>query len=178
MSVKRGLLTQEEFDILKKWIAANQFVPYPLGNGVQMIVCPLADEIKEKILGYVEEMCGKKLKIVEMYCRYNSPDMDPSFRIHSDGLIKGVQPDVASVLYLTTGDTGTALLRHPEHGYEGRGKVFTQDDGRWKVIQYCAEEENTCFVYNANHFHSRWPPKAYSDRFVIVGFYTEEIDHR
>lgn len=171
--VVEGLLSEDELSQLKEELARSTYIPLPLGDGVVMSVCALSQSAKTFIADAVECAWGKPLSIVEMFCRYNSPDLDTSFRIHSDGLIQGLEPDVASVLYLTTGSTGTGLFEHPEHGTEGRGMIFREDDGQWKLTEYSEEIENNAVIYNANRFHSRWPPQASSHRFVIVGFYQE-----
>lgn len=154
-------------------LSRSDYMPLPLGDGVVMSVCALSQAAKFAIADAVERAWGKPLSIIEMFCRYNSPTLDTSFRIHSDGLIQGLEPDVASVLYLTTGPTGTGLFEHPEHGTGGKGKIFTEDDGQWKLSEFSEEVENNAFIYDANRFHSRWPPQADHHRFVIVGFYQE-----
>lgn len=174
--IVEGLLTEDELYQLKVELGRSDYMPLPLGDGVIMSVCALSQAAKTFIADAVEEAWGKPLSIVEMFCRYNSPDIDTSFRIHSDGLIQSIEPDVASVLYLTTGQTGTALFEHPEHGTEGKGMIFREDDGLWKMTEFSPEVENNAVIYNANRFHSRWPPKADGHRFVIVGFYQEVDD--
>lgn len=171
-----GLLSEDELSQLKEELARSDYMPLPLGDGVVMSVCALSQSAKTFIADAVERAWGKPLSIIEMFCRYNSPSLDTSFRIHSDGLIQGLEPDVASVLYLTTGQTGTALFEHPEHGTEGRGMIFREDDGLWKLTEYSEEIENNAVIYDANRFHSRWPPQADNHRFVIVGFYQEVND--
>lgn len=173
-TTKENFLNHRQLSELKgEFIHAN-WQPYPLGEGIEMLVCALPLEIEEQILAGVEEMLGKQLNILHMYGRFNSPDHDTSFRIHSDGSIGSVEPDYASVLYLTTGSSCTAFWEHPEHGREGKGLVFTEDDGQWNMTGYCDEEENTCVVYDANRFHSRYPPQVEQPRFVVVGFYAEK----
>jgi hypothetical protein len=171
--IVEGLLSAFELSDLKEELGRATYVPLPLGDGVVMSVCQLSQDSRNTIADAVEKHWGKPLSIVEMFCRYNSPTIDTSFRIHSDGLIQGVEPDVACVLYLTTGDTGTALLEHPEHGCEGKGMIFREDDGKWEVSEFSEEIVNNAIIYNANRFHSRWPAKASNHRFVIVGFFQE-----
>lgn len=171
--VVEELLTKEELEELKLELSRADFVPFPLGEGVHMSVTPLSQTAKTVIADAIEAAWGKPLSIIEMFARYNSPGVDTGFRIHSDGLIQGLEPDVASVLYLTTGHTGTGLFEHPEHGTGGKGKIFTEDDGQWKLSEFSEEVENNAFIYDANRFHSRWPPQADHHRFVIVGFYQE-----
>lgn len=171
--VVEGLLSPEELAELKVELSRADYMPLPLGDGAVMSVCALSQTAKSTIADAIEAAWGKPLSIIELFCRYNSPGVDTSFRIHSDGLIQGLEPDVASVLYLTTGHTGTGLFEHPEHGTGGKGKIFTEDDGQWKLSEFSQEKENNAFIYDANRFHSRWPPQADHHRFVIVGFYQE-----
>lgn len=169
------LLTEEELDNLKSDLVRPYF-KFPLDIDVDMSVCALSQQNKNVIADAVEKHWGKPLSIIEMFCRYNSPSIDTSFRVHSDGLIQGLEPDVACVLYLTTGHTGTALLEHPKHGDRGKGKIFRGNDGEWTITEYSEEVENNAIIYDADRFHSRWPHKASSHRFVIVGFFQEVKD--
>lgn len=171
-----NVLIPEDLEKVKAHLTSTDYLTYPLGEGVDMYVCDIPPSIKEFILDVVQGVTRKKLEAVATFARYNSPDMDTSFRIHSDGLINGEQPDVACVLYLTTGNNGTALFTHEKYGdfpEEGEEKIHTEDDGLWQMYDYCEEVENTMFVYDAKCFHSRWPSKADNHRFVIVGFFKE-----
>lgn len=167
------VLPKHHLDALKKHVMVNSFQPIDIG-GTEMYAMDVPVEIKQWIIGFTEELLDKKLEEVAIYCRYNSSALDTTFRVHSDGLIQGQQPTIASVLYLTTGNTGTALYTHPEHGSEGLGKIFQEDDGKWELIDFCEEVENTMFVYNANSFHSRFPHKARGERVVVVSFLKEK----
>lgn len=178
MNVVSGLvidnvLPDEKLAYLKHYISNEQFTPVDIG-GAEMYVMALPEEIKHWLVGFIEGTVDKELVDVATFIRYNSAEHDTSFRVHSDGLIQGLQPTIASVLYLTTGHTGTALYEHPVHGSEGLGKIFMVDDGQWGIVDFCEEIENTMFIYNANSFHSRLPHKAKGERVVVVSFLKEK----
>lgn len=167
------LLTQ-----VKQHLTKAEYFEYPLGGDVNMFVCDIPQEVKDHIHWVIEKHTELVLTPIATYARYNSPTTDTSFRIHSDGLINGEQPDVAAVLYLTTGRTGTGLFTHQTYGEEpeqGEEKIHTEDDGEWLCYAYGMEIENDMFIYPANKFHSRWPSQADHHRFVIVSFLKQVV---
>ena len=157
----------EDFVDVYTEVYAADWVDINIGGAV-MKVAELPQWIKAKIHEEVQNATGELLDPLAMYARLNSPDVDTSFRIHSDS----VYADVACVYYLQDGETGTALFKHPEHGSRGDGKVFTEDDGKWEVTDYFPQVENTMAIYDGDRYHSRWPHKADELRYVIVGFFT------
>ncbi len=167
------LMNAKQIDDLWDFICDQDFKDVQIDEGVAMSVCEVPDKVKHLIIEEVREQTGKNLEPIVIYTRFNDEDVDTSFRVHSDGSIMGQKVDWASVLYLTTGPTGTALLTHPEHGDESEGSIFTEDDGKWEVVKIFPEVENTMAIYPANKHHSRWPAKAKEFRFVIVGFFKE-----
>lgn len=164
------VLSVDEMDELAAYLGENDFYPYPIDDGVEMYVCNIPQDIKNAIVCEVSHHVGQVVEEIAIYARYNSPNVDTSFRIHSDGLIAGKKVDLAAVLYCTTGNTGTALFTHPIHGSKSEGKIFTEDDGQWELDEYSEEKENTMFIYDAKRFHSRWPHQAMGERVVIVSF--------
>lgn len=137
---------------------------------INMYVSEVPDKFKKEIMDELEFELGRSLSLITMFTRYNSSELDSSFRIHSDGKILGEQPDVAFVYYLW-GTSGTALFSHPKHGEKSDiGEVFTEDDGEWVMSLYNPPSTNSMLIYDASSFHSRWPPKEEHKRAVIVGF--------
>lgn len=145
----------------------RQFVD--LGD-IPICLAEVQDFYIEDLMHEIEFELNQAVDPIAVFARYNSPDVDTSFRIHSDGRIQGQQPDVAFVYYIK-GKSGTALFDHPEHGRSSeKGEVFTDDDGFWQETFYHAPKPNTILLYDAKSFHSRWPNKEEEDRIVIVGF--------
>ena len=167
------LLTEEELLALKDHLAEQDYEPIQIDEDVHMMVCDVPVWCKELMLEEVESRTGKTLSPIILYARYNAPNVDNQFRIHSDGYILGRKVSYASVFHLTTGDTGTALFTHPVYGDGSDNEIFTEDDGMWTPTEFFPQEENTMAVYKADRFHSRWPHQATDDRFVVVGFYEE-----
>lgn len=167
------LMNDQQIEDLWQFIAGQDFQDIKIDEDVTMSVCDVPEEIKELITKEVIKLTGVKLKPIVIYTRYNDEEVDTSFRVHSDGSVMGQEVAYASVLYLTTGETGTALLRHPEYGSISKGNIYTEDDGKWQVYDFAPEVENSMVVYPAARYHSRWPAKSKSERFVIVGFFGE-----
>lgn len=162
---------------LKSFLCRVEFEAVPLGEGVEMIASAATQEVTGALLKLVTEQYGKEFTELATFCRYNSPKADTSFRIHSDGVINDEQPTLAVVYYVNSGKTGTALFVHEEYGthpLKNEERIHTENDHGWIVTDYCEQKENTAFMYDARKFHSRWPPEAHDDRFVIVGFYKEK----
>lgn len=162
---------------LKSYLSRAEWGPIPLGDSVEMAAVAAPEELTEVVVKLVNDAYLKEFEPLAVFCRYNSPEVDTEFRIHSDSEVLGEQPTLAFVLYLNEGDTGTALFTHDYWGEtpkEGALKVYTEENHCWKVTDYCEQKANVMFAYDARRFHSRWPPQASCHRFVVVGFLKEK----
>lgn len=163
---------------LKSYLQRAEFKAVPLGDDVEMYAAIAPQEVTDTILKLASEEYGQDLESLQCFCRYNSPDMDTTFRIHSDGEILGEQPTIAAVYYVNSGDTGTALFTHHAHGnhprYNDSEHIFTEDDSEWILTDYVEQKENTMFLYDARQFHSRWPQQSDDHRFTVVAFMKEK----
>jgi hypothetical protein len=118
----------------------------------------------------VEQQVGRPLKMLQTFLRYNFPEDTQKFRMHSDGIVLGEQPDVACVYYIKPGGSGTATYKHPVYGAEGQG-TFNEDDGLWEMVDKCEGKPDRLLIYPARAYHQRHPFKVAEERIVIVGFY-------
>lgn len=169
-----NLLSEEQRFLLDAYLADLQFREHNIDEGVDISLAPIPNWLTYLLATEVAAEVGDELKLLTMFMRYNSPEVDTSFRVHSDGAILGEHADWACVYYLDDGETGTALFDHPEYGSFSRdGLIFTKDDGKWEAHQEFPQVANSMAIYRADSFHSRWPHQAVDDRFVIVGFFKE-----
>lgn len=170
------VLDLHTYNLLTASVQETEFKAIPLGAGVKMYATEAPQEVTEAVWSIVSLAIGKELKTIAMFVRYNDEFMDTSFRIHSDGEVLGEQPTVACVLYLNSGETGTALFEHDIYGSypaDWEDKVHTEDDMGWVVVNYAPQVANSMFIYDARQFHSRYPHQADGPRFTLVGFFKE-----
>lgn len=170
-----NVLDEHTYKLLTASIQETEFKAIPLGAGVKMYATEAPQEVAEAVLSIVSEAVGKELKTVATFVRYNDELMDTSTRIHSDGEVLGEQPTVACVLYINSGETGTALWDHPLWGpspTDWEDKVHVEEDG-WELAGYAPQVANSMFIYDARQFHSRYPHQADGPRFTLVGFFKE-----
>lgn len=170
------LLSEQEIEALWDYILEGELTEVKLDGSAKMYVMELPEGIKERLLLHVVGATEQKLKPLSMFIRYNSPKSDVSFRIHSDGELNGEQPTVASVYYLNSGNNGTALFKHALYGTHPVGDtptIHAENNPGWEITTYCEQKANRLFVYDARHFHGRFPFESLDDRFVVVGFYKE-----
>jgi hypothetical protein len=133
----------------------------------------VSKDIEEKLHRAIQREIGKYPKNILTFARLNTPTLNTEFRIHSDGVIRGQQPNLACVFYLRTDDSGTALFEHPVYGREWKGKssnVHLIDDGQWKIYEEYKSKENSMFLYYSDLWHGRQPWIVEHDRIVIVSF--------
>lgn len=137
----------------------------------------IPDELQKLMQLVMEEATGRKLDHILSFIRYNFPEDTQEFRMHSDGLILGQQPEVAGVYYITEGTSGTGMYSHEEYGESGPG-IFNEDDGKWKMVDFCEAVADRLLIYPAQNYHQRTPFKVEEERFIVVGFYkyAENVD--
>lgn len=161
---------------LKSYLSRAEWGPVTLGDSVEMAAVAAPEGLTEVVVKLVNDAYLKEFEPLAVFCRYNSPDVDTEFRIHSDSEVLGEQPTLAFVLYLNEGETGTALFVHEEYGThpsKDETAIHTENDNCWVVTDYCEQKANVMFAYDARRFHSRWPPQSNCHRFVVVGFLKE-----
>lgn len=169
-------LPHDVLGTLKSYLSRAEWGPVPLDHSVEMAAVEAPEGLTEVVTKLVNDCYLKEFEPLAVFCRYNSPEVDTEFRIHSDGEVLGEQPTLACIIYLNDGDTGTGLFINAKHGSfprEGQQGIYTEDDHEWVVTDYCEQKVNVMFAYDARRFHSRWPPQANGHRFVVVGFFKE-----
>lgn len=148
------------------------------GSGKYLHLAPVPMIINKPLHEAMEFGTGCRLLEIVSFYRLNSLKLDTEFRVHCDTVIQGEIPDYACVFYLeNSGDSGTALFEHPEHGRsdESRLSIFDEDDGKWEVYFRNYAKANSMFIYDSSLFHGRfpWASKGYTKqdgRIVIVKF--------
>jgi hypothetical protein len=155
--------------------SVSGFKPYDvIGSLLYYQLIP--NEIDQEINKVIDESLGIKHKDILTFARLNTPLLNTEFRIHSDGVILGKQPNLACVYYLkTSNSSGTSLYKHPTHGDRWNSRVtpsnvFLEDDGLWEEYHRYYALENSMFLYNAQLWHGRFPWVVTEDRIVIVKF--------
>lgn len=130
----------------------------------------------------IEAQCGP-VDMLGMGFRLNFNGELPNAAIHSD-LGWGTH---ALVLYLCSGEGGTAFWRHKATGAQridpGDMALFEQVNGdwddatRWDQTHIAPLKFNRAVIYESALFHSRWPFEAFGDnpengRLIAVAFFT------
>jgi hypothetical protein len=166
-----NILLESSLMLLSDFLNQADFQGYDLG-GTTMWACELPQDLRDEIKEAVEDQIGQPLRCLQMFARYNDPEHDTSFRIHSDVHIEGELSDYSSILYLVNEHGGTAFYKHPEHGCWGDG-VFLEDDGKWEETEVVAGLPNSLLTFPSELYHSRHPHSSISSRVVIIGFFKE-----
>ena len=119
--------------------------------------------------------------------RLSNEEISNSWKIHSDLIIEGQNPDRAFVLYKSPRKInelhGTALWEHKTYGKSLPDTVTNEEFDRmilkesenldmWTLNSVIGYEQNRAISYPANYFHSKYPNKSWkSGREVFVMFY-------
>ncbi len=172
------------FDLLNE----NKYQEYKT-PGKSFWVQEAAPDFVNHVLGVLEKKENKKLESILGFFRLSTDVIDAEWRIHSDGIINGQQPDRAVVLYFShkelTSLHGTAFWSHHKYGKKQPSSVdakefdrlLLEDSGdlkRWELNSVIGYEQNRLISYPANYFHSRYPNKSWEKgRQVFVMFYKE-----
>ena len=139
------------------------------------------------VLNKLSEKENSELECVLGFFRVSTDVVDTDWRIHSDGIINGQQPDRAVVLYISPKEMkelhGTAFWDHKSYGkklpYGTSNEEFDRilvneadDLDSWRLNTVLGYEQNRIISYPANYFHSKYPNKSWKEgRQVFVMFY-------
>ncbi len=160
--------------------------PAPLDGQVYKRVAVYEEGIPE-VMDAMEQLLGKKPKLLGMAYRLNYDGEMPNKEIHSD-LGWGTH---AMVLYLSEPpdgtESGTAFWKHKRTGAErirqGELDLYhaikdEQDDAsKWEQTAIVPSKINSAIFYKGEMFHSRWPFSAYGStpedgRLCVVAFFS------
>tara|TARA_R100000664_G_C2749394_1_gene136796 strand:+ start:835 stop:1410 length:576 start_codon:yes stop_codon:yes gene_type:complete len=144
----------------------------------------------QQVLSLLEKKENKKLHCILGFFRLSTDVIDAEWRIHSDGIINGVQPQRAAVLYFSPTKFhnlhGTAFWSHHYYGKNQPDSIdatefdrlLLEDSGdlnKWNLDTVVGYNQNRIISYPANYFHSRYPNKSWdTGRQVFVMFYKEK----
>jgi hypothetical protein len=176
MNITEDYLPKEMFLKLRDYVFNSEFKEFDSGEKLFSYI-ETPDDVKE----FISNEHGEPI-LTFIRRAYEGFDEDP--RIHCDGIIAGVKPHKAMVLYLNeegeVNENGTAFYRHQEHGW-----VFNSDEAefnrllledsndlsKWDLVSYIHSKPNRAIVYDCNMFHSKHPYKITGGvRYVLVAF--------
>ncbi len=181
------------FAQLKKEIREGEFMTYRAGNK-SFDVMPLPTYLREHIYNKIEAR-GYKVQNVLSFIRTSTATTDTAWNIHSDLNVLGNKPTHGAVLYVSEpppniGLTGTAFWDHHLYGYElpnhisdekydemveKHSNTVSLKEKEWVLNTVIGHKANRLIVYPANHFHSKYPNKAWGDTFqegrIVVVFF-------
>ena len=136
----------------------------------------------------LEKIENKKINPILSFFRCATDDLDTDWRIHSDYIINGVNPDRACVIYMSKSQmeclNGTAFWQHETYGdklpdnttIEEYNRMLieeSEDLSKWELKSVVGGKENRLVSYPANYFHSKYPSRAWKEgRYVFVMFYS------
>lgn len=176
MQVIDDFLPNSLFELLRSYTLNSEFQIFDTGEKLFSYI-QTPDDVNE----YISEKYGEPI-LTFIRRAYEGFDEDP--RIHCDGIISGVKPHNAMVLYLNepgeVDDNGTAFYRHLEHGWvfnsdeEEFNRLLLEDANdisKWDIVSYVSSKPNRALIYDCNMFHSKYPYKITGGvRYVLVAF--------
>ena len=137
-----------------------------------------------------ERLSKEENKIIQpilSFFRCATDELDTDWRIHSDYIIEGVNPDRACVYFMSESESselnGTAFWEHEHYGNKlPDGSTIdefnniilkdSEDLTKWKLKTVIGGQENRLISYPASYFHSKYPNRAWKEgRRVFVMFY-------
>jgi len=181
INVIDNFLPEEVFKELQDYCYSNEFNIINAGEkqfSVLNIPEALTDYFKFEgltpVLGFIRNA-------------YNG--FDDELRIHADNIINGEKTSIACVLYINKDegvtDNGTCFYEHLSLGIElpkdCSNEEFdrliredSNDEGKWKRLDYISSRPNRLLMYSSNYFHSKYPAKIErGERIVLVCFYKD-----
>ena len=182
-------LPPDLFEGIKDYISQNEFEIVKRGD-LEFHVQYSYEEFNKYVAIRLSMMEGKKIKNILSLFRLSTDVIDADWRIHSDLIIEGQQPDRALVLYLSPPGTddlnGTALWEHETYGrqlpkdasieeFNKTILVDSEDLEKWKLNSVVGYSPNRLVSYPAHYFHSKYPNISWKEgRVVFVMFYSHE----
>jgi hypothetical protein len=183
-----NFLDKKLFDTTLECLNNNKYIEH-VTPGKSFWVQQAEEEFIGGVIKVLEKKENKKLESILGFFRLSTDVIDAEWRIHSDGIINGQQPDRAVVLYFSkkelTALHGTAFWIHNKYGKKQPPSVdakefdrlLLEDSGdlnKWELNSVIGYEQNRLISYPANYFHSRYPNKSWEKgRQVFVMFYKE-----
>ena len=146
-----------------------------------------SEEFNNYVLQKLEKIEGNKLENILGFFRISNDVVDTNWRIHSDLIIMGEQPDRALVLYISPRKLnelhGTALWEHKNYGKSLPKETTNEEYDRmilkeaenldmWRLNSVIGYDKNRAVSYPAHYFHSKYPNKSWEEgRQIFVMFY-------
>jgi len=146
-----------------------------------------SEEFNNYVLQKLEKIEGNKLENILGFFRISNDVVDTNWRIHSDLIIMGEQPDRALVLYISPRKLnelhGTALWEHKNYGKSLPKETTNEEYDRmilkeaenldmWRLNSVIGYDQNRAVSYPAHYFHSKYPNKSWEEgRQIFVMFY-------
>lgn len=157
-------------------------------TGHKKFYVQVADKIFTRLV--CERLAAEENKIIQpvlSFFRCATDELDTDWRIHSDYIIEGTNPDRACVYFMSESPleelNGTAFWNHEKYGdrlpdnatIEDFNNIILKDSedlSKWKLQTVIGNQPNRLLSYPASYFHSKYPNKAWpAGRRVFVMFY-------